>query len=53
MTKKQQISLKKLCIKEIGKFVTSWVTGELFSYLKKIDKTIIESNLRQKNLEIL
>ena len=32
------------------KFVTSWITGELFSYLKKIDKTIIESNVTPEQL---
>ena len=31
---------EKIVHKRDPKFVTSWITGELFSYLKKIDKTI-------------
>ncbi len=41
---------EKIVHKRDPKFVTSWITGELFSYLKKIDKTIIESKVTPEKL---
>ena len=36
---------EKLVNKRDSKMVVSWITGELFSYLKKIDKNLSESNI--------
>ena len=36
---------EKLVNNRDSKMVVSWITGELFSYLKKIDKNLSESNI--------
>ena len=41
---------ERVVISRDPKIVVSWVTGELFSYLKKNDLLINESNIKPKKI---